>query len=172
MRLDQGREIHLHESCSIASVSPAIISFPPPPPASTQPSRISSSTFIKAGYPDDFPACPSGPSHKEVAPRGLALGRFSSSIGCCLRIGEFKPPSPGVDETPQLCLLCSQAPSEQHTPHRGAPCPRNPHSQTNTDISLSSLNKVQLLSLGPALVLCRIVYLHPKRLLRKGQQYT
>ena len=58
-----------------------------------------------------------------------------------------------------------------HTSLR-CPLPRNPHSQTNTDISLSFLNKVQLLSLGPALVLCRIVYLHPKRFLRKGQLYT
>lgn len=50
------------------------------------------------------------------------------------------------------------------------PLPRNPHCQTNTDISLSFLNKAQRLSLGPALVLCRIVALHPKWFLRKGNR--
>lgn len=55
-------------------------------------------------------------------------------------------------------------------PHHGAPCPHDPHCQTNTDISLSFLNKAQHLSLGPALVLCRIVALHLKWFLRKGNR--
>ena len=55
-------------------------------------------------------------------------------------------------------------------PPRRPPCPHDPYCQTNTDISLSFLNKAQCLSLGPALVLCRIVTLHPKWFLRKGNR--
>lgn len=81
-------------------------------------------------------------------------------------------PRLGVEKTPMALPALLPGPDGiAHTSPR-CPLPPQPRSQTNTDISLWLLNKAQLPSLGPALVLCRIVYFHPKRLLRKGQLYT
>lgn len=163
--MDQGREIYLHESRSMASVSPAIISFPPTPPAPTHLSRISSSTFIKAGYPGDFPKCPPAPP---MAPHTKRL--LSEDLPWV-----DSPPEPGAAQGEASSRPSASGRRDANAPVCSAPgpsriartspwCPLPPQSTLPNKYRHLTvvLNKVQLLSLGPALGLCRIIYLHPK----------
>ena len=169
MSLDQGRDIHLQESCSIASVSPAIISFPPPPPPRLPMFQLTPLAFhllplLRLVTLMTFLPAPPSP---------WPLSRRGSLLSEDLLWADFVP-APGAAQGEESSRRSAWGLGlgwlRPRRPHHGAPCPHDPHCQTNTDISLSFLNKAQHLSLGPALVLCRIVALHLKWFLRKGNR--
>lgn len=142
------------------------------PPAPTHPSHISSSTFIKAGYPDDFRACPWWPLSGRGCSLRTCFGLIFLQHQVLPKDRRVHAPQLGVDETP--VALSVLLPGPIRIAHTSLQCPLPPQSTLPNKYRHLTvvLNKVQLLSLGPALVLCRIVYLHPKRFLRKGQLHT
>lgn len=125
MSLDQGREIHLHESCSIASVSPAIISFPLTPPAPAHPSRISS-TFIKVGYPDDFPSRPRWPDSQRGCSLKTCFGFIFLQHQALPKDRRVHVPRLGVEKTPMA--LCVPLPGPIRIAHTSLRCPLPPQS--------------------------------------------
>lgn len=139
------------------------------PPAPTHPSRISSSTFIKAGYPDDFSTCPWWPFSWKGCSQRTCFGLIFLQHQVLPKDRRVHAPQLRLDETPMApCVLL---PGPIRIAHTSLQCPLPPQSTLPNKYRHLTvvLNKVQLLSLGPAPVLWRIVYLHPKRFLRKGQ---
>lgn len=112
---------------------------------------------------------PRGPSHEEAAcSRRTCFGLTFLQHRVLPKDRRDHAPQLGVDGTPTAPSVLLPGPTR--IARTSLQCPLPPRSTLPNKYRhlLSFLNKAQLLSLGPALVLCRIVYLHLKWFLRKG----